>query len=173
MVKAASRRAGGFTYIGLLIVVAIVGLGAAMSLSLGVMAQRRQVEDELLFTGLQYKRAIRSYFEATPPGMTATPPARLEDLLRDPRYPSPRRHLRRLYPDPVTGQADWALIRSMDGRGILGVRSRSTDAPLRVDHFPEEFFHFKGRKRYADWLFVYGVVCSDTGCEIDPAQNAN
>lgn len=172
IVTPAPHRIRGFTYVGLLIVVAIVGLAAASSVQLGAIAQRRQVEDELLFVGLQYKRAIRSYFEAAPPGAPSTAPARLEDLLRDPRFPNPRRHIRRLYPDPLTGQNDWVLIRGLDGQGILGVHSRSKENPIRIDNFPDEFFHFKGKKRYADWVFVYGVVCTDNGCEISPAQRS-
>lgn len=163
-------RNAGFSYLGLLIVIAIISLSATATVQLGAIVQRRQAEDQLLFVGLQYKRAIRSYFESAPPGTTATAPARLEDLLRDPRYPQPRRHIRRLYDDPMTGKPDWVLIRSVDGSGILGLHSRSKETPIRMDNFPEEFFHFKGKKRYADWVFVYGVVCTDDGCEINPAQ---
>lgn len=167
----ASRlRYSGFTYIGMLLVVAIISLTASFSVQLGGIAQRRQAEDELLFVGLQYKRAIRSYFEAAPPGTPSTAPPRLEDLLKDPRFPYPKRHIRRLYADPLTGNNDWVLIRTLDGQGILGVHSRSKEKPIRIDNFPDEFFHFKGKERYADWVFVYGVVCTDAGCEISPAQ---
>lgn len=154
----------------MLIVIALISLAASYSVQLGGIAQRRQVEDELLFVGLQYKRAIRSYFEAAPPGAPSAAPARLEDLLKDPRFPYAKRHIRRLYADPLTGKNDWVLIRTLDGQGILGVHSRSRENPIRIDHFPDEFFHFKGKKRYADWVFVYGVVCTDTGCEIAPSQ---
>lgn len=161
---------GGFSYLGLLIVIAILSLSATTTVQLGAIVQRRQAEDQLLFVGLQYKRAIRSYFEAAPPGTTATAPARLEDLLRDPRFPQVRRHIRRLYEDPMTGKLDWVLIHSVDGKGILGLHSRAKETPIRMDNFPDEFFHFKNKKRYADWVFVYGVVCTDAGCEINPAQ---
>lgn len=164
------RSSSGFTYLGLLLVIAIISLTAATSVQLGAIVQRRQAEDELLFIGLQYKRAIRSYFESSPPGAPSAAPPRLEDLLRDPRFPNPKRHIRRLYPDPLTGRNDWALIHTLDGQGILGVHSRSREKPIRIDHFPDEFFHFKGKKRYADWVFVYGVVCTDSGCEISPSQ---
>lgn len=164
------RQTHGFTYLGLLIIIAIISLSATAAVQLGAIVQRRQAEDQLLFIGLQYKRAIRSYFESAPPGAAATPPARLEDLVRDPRFPQAKRHIRRLYEDPMTGKNDWVLIRSTDGQGILGVHSRSKETPIRIDNFPDEFFHFKGKKRYADWVFVYGVVCSDQGCEIEPSQ---
>ncbi len=166
----AKDRSRGFTYLGMLIIIAIISLSAAATVQIGAIMQRRQMEDQLLFIGLQYKRAIRSYFESAPPGAAATAPARLEDLLRDPRFPQAKRHLRKLYEDPMTGKTDWVLIRSTDGQGILGLHSRSKEIPIRMDNFPEEFFHFKGKKRYADWVFVYGVVCTDQGCEINPSQ---
>jgi len=163
--------AHGFTYVGLMIVVALISLLATASVQFGAVYQRRQAEDQLLFVGLQYKQAIRSYFEATPVGAVATPPTRLEDLLRDPRFPGIKRHIRQLYPDPLTGKMDWVLIRASDGRGILGVHSRSTEHPIRIANFPDEVFHFKGQKSYAQWVFVYGVVCSESGCEIDTKTN--
>ena len=164
------KRSTGISYLGLLFVIAIIGMAAAATVQLGAIAHRRLAEAELLFVGLQYKNAIRSYFEAAPPGSTAAAPTRLEDLVRDPRFPGVRRHLRKIYADPLTGKADWVMIRTTDGRGILGVHSRSMESPIRRDNFPDEFFHFKGRERYADWVFVYGVVCSDQGCEIDNSQ---
>ncbi|MBS1209424.1 MAG: hypothetical protein H6R19_1822 [Proteobacteria bacterium] len=162
-----SPSARGFTYVGLLIIIAIISLAATATLQLGAIAYRRQAEEELLFIGLQYKRAIRSYFEAAPPGALSAAPTQLEDLLRDPRYPGVRRHIRQLYNDPMTGKLDWVLIKSADGKGLLGVHSRSKETPIRVDNFPDEFFHFKGKHRYSDWVFVYGVVCSEQGCEIE------
>jgi type II secretory pathway pseudopilin PulG len=163
-------RKNGFSYLGLLYIIALIGLSAATTVQLGGIAQRRQVEDELIFVGLQYKQAIRAYFEAAPNGTTATAPSRLEDLLRDPRFPGAKRHLRKLYEDPLTGQMDWCLIKTEDGRGILGIYSPSQETPIRVDHFPDEVFHFKGKTSYAQWVFVYGVVCTDSGCEITRAQ---
>lgn len=169
MVRPAPSRqhAHGFTYIGLLIALAIIGVAAAATVQVGGIVHRRMAEDELLFVGLQFKQAIRSYFEKTPLGNPSTAPRSLEELLRDPRYPNATRHLRKIYADPMTGKPDWGLIRSEDG-GILGVYSKSKEKPIRIDHFPDEFFHFKGKERFRDWVFVYGVVCQDKGCELPP-----
>lgn len=167
-----ARCAGtaGFTYIGLLLVVALIALAATATVQLGAIVQRRQAEEELLFVGLQFKAAIRAYFEATPVGMPSTAPRRLEDLLRDPRYPNVRRYLRKIYIDPMTGSTDWGLIHSADGQGILGVYSKSTESPIKIANFPDEVFYFEGKKHFSDWVFVYGVVCQNQGCEI-PQQN--
>ncbi|MDQ8021272.1 MAG: type II secretion system protein [Moraxellaceae bacterium] len=164
-----STRAAGFTYVGLMIMLALIGVAAAATVQIGGVVQRRAAEEELLFVGLQFKQAVKSYFEKTPIGNAATAPRRLEDLVKDPRFPNTIRHLRQIYPDPLTGKTDWGLIRSTDG-GILGVYSRSKDVPIRVDNFPDEFFHFKGKKTFRDWVFVYGVVCEDRGCTL-PQQD--
>lgn len=163
------RRITGFTYIGVLIIVALLAISAAAAVQVGSVVQRRQAEDQLLGIGLEFKSAIRSYFEATPVGMPSNAPARLSDLLRDPRYPNVKRHLRKIYDDPLTGKPDWGLVLSPDG-GILGVYSKAEGVPIRQDNFPDEVFHFRGKKSYRKWVFVYGVVCTDEGCEL-PTQN--
>lgn len=160
------RGQAGFTYLGLLLVIAVISLTAAVTLQTGAILERRKAEDELIFVGLQFKAAIRSYFESTPPGTPAAAPRRLEDLLRDPRFPNAKRHLRKIYLDPMTGSTDWGVIRTADGNGILGVYSKSRSAPIRIANFPDEVFHFEGKKRFADWVFVYGVVCQNAGCEL-------
>jgi len=162
-------RKNGFSYLALIYIIALLSLCAAATVQMGAIVQRRDAEDELIFVGLQYKKAIRAYFEAGPNGV-AVAPRRLEDLLHDTRYPGTKRHIRKLYADPLTGKMDWCLIRTDDGNGILGVYSPSHNTPIRMDHFPDEVFYFKGKKNYAQWVFVYGVVCTDSGCEIN--QNA-
>lgn len=164
----ASRHAG-FSYIGVMILLALMALLSATAVQYGAVVQRREAEAELLAVGLEFKRAVKGYFENTPAGMPATAPRSLDDLLRDKRYPGVKRYLRRVYRDPLTGKDDWGLIRSPDG-GILGVYSKAEGEPIRRDNFPDEFFHFKNKKRYRDWVFVYGVVCTDNGCEL-PGQD--
>jgi type II secretory pathway pseudopilin PulG len=164
------NTATGFTYIGLLVIVAILAIVAAGSVQVGAIAQRRYAEDELLAIGLEFKAAVRGYFEATPVGTPSAAPMTLDDLLRDPRYPSVKRHLRKIYNDPLTGKPDWGIVRSAEG-GILGVYSKAEGTPIRQDNFPDEFFHFRGKKNYRGWVFVYGVVCTDEGCELPNREN--
>ncbi len=101
--------ARGFTYLGLLILLAVLGLVGAAGLKMGTLMQRAAAEEELLEIGAQFQDALRSYAAATPPGQK-TQPATLQDLLKDPRFPSPRRHLRKIFVDPVTGSAEWGII---------------------------------------------------------------
>ncbi len=101
--------ARGFTYLGLLILLAVLGLVGAAGLKMGTLMQRAAAEEELLEIGAQFQDALRSYAAATPPGQK-TQPATLQDLLKDPRFPNPRRHLRKIFVDPVTGSAEWGII---------------------------------------------------------------
>ena len=122
------RHATGFTYVGLLLLLALVGAG------LGALGQRwsttlqRAREAELAFRGHEIERAIASYWAASAPEGHALP-RNLHDLLEDRRSGELQRHLRRLYTDPFTGRADWQFIVHEPGGGLLGVRSRAA-APL-------------------------------------------
>jgi type II secretory pathway pseudopilin PulG len=140
----ARREAQGFTYLMLLWWVAVSSvLLAALGQSWAIEA-RRQREMELAFRGEQIKAAIQSYREATP-GPVKRLPTRLEDLLDDARGPTAKRHLRRLWPDPITGSKQWGLVR--EGEFIRGIYSESTQHPLRAP---------PGVNRYDEWRFEEG-----------------
>jgi type II secretory pathway pseudopilin PulG len=146
-----ASRQSGFTYIAVLLAVALHG---AVLAAVGVVwsnAQKRERETQLLFVGHEFRKAIRSY--AAGAGGAGTYPESLEDLLRDPRTPALKRHLRKIYVDPMTGKAEWGLVRSPDGKGILGVYSLSEDAPLKTGNFAEADKEFEGKTRYAEWKF--------------------
>jgi len=160
-----SRNCSGFSYIGLLVIIAVLAVVAAGTVQTGAVVQRRDAEDEEIAVGLEFKTAVRSYFEATPSGMPSSAPRSLQDLLRDPRFPNPKRYLRKIYNDPLTGKPDWGLIHSPEG-GILGVYSKAQGVPIRQDNFPDELFFFKNKKTYRGWVFVYGVVCTEAGCDL-------
>ncbi|MDC8771007.1 type II secretion system protein [Roseateles albus] len=105
--KPATNR--GFTYLWLLFVVALGGVALASLGQRQQTVQQREREAELRFRGEAIARAIESYVRSSP-GDTKALPQRLEELLEDRRSGTVRRHLRRLYLDPFTGRADWALI---------------------------------------------------------------
>jgi len=114
--------------------------------------RRREKEAELLFAGSQIRKAIASYYNTIPPGGARSLPPSLEVLVNDQRFPTPAHHLRRLYKDPMTGQADWELIPGPGG--IAGVRSRAEGEPLKQHGFAKPFEAFEGKSRYADWTFA-------------------
>jgi hypothetical protein len=81
-------------------------------------------------------------------------PARLEDLLQDPRYPSTRRHLRKLYADPITGQASWGLVQASDGSGIIGVHSLSDERIAVKRVISQQVTGQDQAETHRDWKFL-------------------
>ncbi|QXH53790.1 type II secretion system protein [Pseudomonas fakonensis] len=158
---AASTPTGeaGFTYLGVLFLIAVSSMALAATGTLWATAVQREHERQLLWVGGQYAQALRSYYRASP-GL-AQYPKELADLLEDDRFPSPQRHLRRLYPDPVTGSDDWGLTRSEDGR-ISGVYSRSDSMPLKRSGFDAAWSSFEGVEHYSDWQFVAEQAFSES-----------
>lgn len=152
MARAGRAAYAGFTYIGLLFVVAAMGASLALVGMVWHTVQKREKERELLFVGNQYRQAIGQYFSRTP-GSVRLYPKRLEDLLLDPRHVTTQRYLRKLYPDPITGSMDWRLVKAADG-GIMGVYSPSEDEPLKKSNFSAADQDFQGRTSYAEWSFI-------------------
>lgn len=163
------RRQGGFTYVGVIVLVAIIGLVGAATLRVGILMQRAAAEEELLEIGATFSDALRSYAAATPKGQP-THPQSLGDLLKDPRFPGVRRHLRKLYIDPITGGAEWGLITAGEKGGILGFYSLSDSAPLKISNFDIRFPGFDNRKKISDWKFTAtGQNVVATGSTAAPA----
>lgn len=155
----ATKRNAGYTYIGLLILVALLGLALSAAAELTSTALQRERELELLFVGAAYAEAIDSYRRHSPGARTF--PEKLEDLMKDPRLPVVRRHIRKLYPDPMTGTMDWGLVRG-PGNGIVGVYSKSEDAPIKQANFPRRF-NFAGAKSYQEWKFIARSLGEESG----------
>ena len=154
---AAGRRNSGFTYVALIVLVAIIGLVGAAGLKLGALEQRRSAEQELLDIGAAFGDALTSYASATPPGQPRQPRT-LAALLRDERFPAPRRHLRNIFVDPISGVREWGLIRAPDQLGILAVYSLSNASALKIGNFDPRFQHFTGSKSVSDWKFAMAGV---------------
>lgn len=147
------RSQEGFTYIGVLLAVGLIGIQLALAGVVWSFAQTRQKERELLFVGGQFRTAISQYY-LNPKGPQKEYPRRLEDLLKDPRYPGTIRHLRKIYADPITGKKRWGLVRLPNG-GIIGVYSLSDQAPIKTGNFRPADLPFTNKRRYADWKFVH------------------
>lgn len=172
----------GFTYMGLLMVMAIASIGMA---GVGVVwhqEMHREREKELLFIGEQYRQAIGRYYE-NPTSGSKQYPEKLEDLLLDKRGPIIQRHLRQLYADPMllenplsdnvdeivgqtTAQA-WGLVKQQNQ--IIGVYSRSQQTPIKKVGFPAQYDFFAEAKTYEDWKFMYSPLASTTAAS-NPTQ---
>jgi len=142
----------GTVLLVVLVMVVVLGLTAAVTGSSWKTLVQQSREEELFWRGDQIRKAIESYYSPVN-GALQQFPAKLEDLVKDPRSLQTVRHLRRLYPDPMTGD-DWVLIKDPGGR-ITGVRSASALEPFRKDGFPEGYDAFVGRSKYSEWEFVY------------------
>lgn len=154
------RRQRGYTYIGLLMFIAISGIALAAIGPVWHTEAQREREKELLFTGEQYAQAIGSYYESTPGGIRQYP-ASLQDLLQDRRFPGIKRHLRQLYRDPMTGGGEWGLVREQGA--IVGVYSPSQARPLKQKGFTDQFADFADAEQYQGWRFIYSL---DAGMKV-------
>ena len=151
MAAAAPRR--GYALVVALILVAMVSLAATIVLASRSADALREKERELLWVGGQYREALRSYVDATPAGHAQRFPRSLADLVADNRGPITKRHLRRIYPDPMTGLADWELEGSPGV--ITGLHSASQDLPLQRAGFGPGEEEFARATSYAEWRFFY------------------
>jgi type II secretory pathway pseudopilin PulG len=135
----------------LLAFVTISGFGLAALAHYWSTAAQREREAELLFAGQQFRAAIASYYDQSPGAKQF--PRSLDELLEDQRFPTPKRHLRRLYLDPMTGTREWGLVRYE--QWIVGVHSTSEARPFKVAWFDSQDAALAGSERYADWRFVH------------------
>ncbi|MGV2293558.1 type II secretion system protein [Trinickia sp. YCB016] len=148
---AARTRERGIAYMGVLVMIAVLGFGIMEAASVWSTTLRRQQEAELLFVGGQYRDAIAHYYQSAEGSRY---PESLDALVEDKRVPYTLRHLRRLYPDPLTGKTDWELVKSPEG-GIMGVYSKAPGKPLKQGGFATENAEFADKSSYQDWRFVY------------------
>ncbi len=144
------RRVAGFTYLTILFVVAIMGLGLALTGEVWHTVALREKEAELLHVGSHYRKAIERYYLSGPRQY----PRALGDLLKDPRKPGTERYLRRLYADPLTGSDEWGIVKAPDG-GVMGVYSRSEAKPIKAAGFKPAQQGFDKAETYADWKFIF------------------
>jgi type II secretory pathway pseudopilin PulG len=177
------RLAPGFAYIALLVAIIIIGisLGAAGKYWSNVML--REKEEELLFRGEQYRKAIDSYASVRP-GVKKDFPSSIDDLLKDSRSAAGKRHLRQKYKDPITGE-DFEEIKHPATKRIIGVRSTSDKESLKQANFPatvlvpisggtysipvvipprapksdtDDASSSSDRMKYSDWLFYTNLT---------------
>jgi len=166
LLRQAGFRQAGFTYLTVMFIVAILLGGLAIVGETWETSARREKEAELLFIGNQYRRAIGLYYLATP-GVIKTYPRQIEDLLKDPRQPGTMRHLRKLFPDPMTGKP-FVVIKGADG-GVQGVASASDVAPLKVANFRVRDAIFEGAQKYSEWKFIHTPPIAATAAPAKPA----
>lgn len=145
-------REAGFTYLGLMAIIAVMGLALASTGEVWHMALKREKEQELLFVGDQIRHAISQYYQHSKLKANRFPVS-LEELLKDPRYPETERYLRKIYNDPITGDSKWGLVTGPDGQ-IFGVYSLSEAEPIKKSNFSPKYSSFEGKMKYSEWVFI-------------------
>lgn len=146
------RRQEGFTYVWVMALIAVMGIGLAAVGPAWSDVAKREREQEALRIGRLYAEAIAGYYRASPGSLKTYPPS-LDALLIDTRFVGTYRHIRRLYTDPLKPGQPWALVRAPDG-GIRGVASTSTEAPLRQAPMDLGITQLPSAEKYSDWQFI-------------------
>lgn len=155
----------GFTYLGVMFIILGLGVALAATVQVWMTVGQREKERELLFIGDQFRKAMTRYAAAAR-NPNERFPRKLEDLLKDPRYPDNRRYLRKIFVDPMTGKQEWGLRKDLGG-AILGIYSLSKAKPFKQANFRAVEKEFEGKTKYSDWVFMPKSV---TGSQIPGAR---
>jgi type II secretory pathway pseudopilin PulG len=165
----APGRQRGMLLLGVLVFLAVGSLGLALVSQRWSDSRRRDDEEELLRVGLQYRKAIESYYLRSP-GQVKQLPGQVEDLLKDPRFPNTVRHLREAYADPLSHGQDWGLIRK--GSALVGVYSQAEGEPFRQDKLLTWLGYEVRAKSYEEWRFVYAAAVGASAASATGSSNA-
>ncbi len=128
--QAANR---GFILLGMLCLLVISGYILTQASAKWSDVVKREREQELLKVGDTIRKSIGSYYNATP-GVVKQYPPTLEALLYDNRFPTPKRHIRKLYIDPVTQREGWGIVVAPNG-GVMGVNSLIGRKTVQAEKF--------------------------------------
>ena len=195
------RTDKGFIYIWALFSVAIFGIALAGVGQIWQTKAQREKERELLFVGEQFQKAIMSYYNDASTGLKQYPES-LQDLLLDSRSSTPKRHLRKIFLDPMTNSYEWGLVKESDSEQIdkepgseqaekeseseqadksifiskdpkiIGVYSRSKKVPIKIKNFSEDFSDFSKADSYQDWKFIFLVQDNSSQPETTESEAA-
>lgn len=125
-----SRNQSGVTYLWVLIVVSIIGIGLSGIGDLWAATQRARQQEELFWVAEQFVQAVDSYYEGSPAIVVKSFPRNVQELLEDRRLATIRRHLRSDLPLDHVASRRLELVRDAQGR-ILGVRVLTLKAHRR------------------------------------------
>lgn len=150
----------GFILLGMLVLLMVSGFVLAQAGIRWRDEVQREREQELLKIGEAYRKAIGSFYNQTPDVVKQYPPS-LDALLRDERFPQARRHIRKLYLDPITQREGWGIVEAPSG-GVMGIYSLSDKVPFKTKGFRPQYKYMEDKKYYGEWYFVYLPVQAAT-----------
>lgn len=169
------RGEAGYGLLVVLLLLALVLVALSTAVPRLLTQGQREREEELVFRGQQYRRSVGLFYKKY-----GRYPRSVDDLLRF----NDRSFLRRAFPDPMTPEGKWRLIRVGPGGEFLGSvnRPRLPGVPAAPQAAPREFPEgpstyplagvasrsllpsirvYRGYGHYYQWEFIY-----------DPAEEA-
>ena len=141
----------GFSYVVLMFAIVLIGLGMTVAARQWKTMVQRELEADLLSKGIEIQNALMLYSAAMKAGRVIPGEVYPQSLAELTRLPKP--FLRKIYTEPV-GHGEWELVRAPTG-GIMGVRSKSKQKPIRQHDFPPAVRHFDSKPTYYDWVFQH------------------
>ena len=154
MVKQPGRlKQLGFAYVWTLLLVAFFSASSLLAFRIESTLNARSREAELIWVGLQFRKALREYYMDNQDKPDRYPRS-LEELTDSKGQLVPKRYLRRVYIDPMTGNTDWGVVCSPGG-GIVGVYSKAAGEPRKKHGLPKELESFDKATSYREWLFAF------------------
>lgn len=166
-------KQSGFTMLAVLAAMFFSALAANVVVQHVSQQDMREREAQLMQIGQLYRQSIKDYYEMSP-GADKQWPKTLKDLTYDVRFVDVRRHLREVYPDPITRSEDWGLIMIESGGriGISGVYSKSTDLPLNTAAASFSGFELPSITQYSERRFEYIPTVATPPAPGTPAKAA-
>ena len=176
----------GFIFLWALFAAALAGIMLAGTGQVWQITSQREKEKELLFVGDQFRQAVMSYYNNESGGPKEYPES-LEQLLEDKRGITTKRHLRKIFIDPMTNTTDWGLVKEPEPeqetssvsissgkkKGIVGVYSLSKGMPVKIDNFKDHNAEFSDAVTYQDWKFVFSQeAAGDSSTQQKPPSGA-
>lgn len=145
------KQETGFSYLMVMIAITLMGLAMTVAARQWKTMVQRELETDLLAKGIEIQTALALYSASTKAGRVLPGEVYPKTLAELTRPPKP--FLRKVYLDPV-GRGEWELLRAPAG-GIMGVRSKSRQKPIKQGNFPLAVRHFEGKPTHYDWVFQY------------------
>lgn len=145
------RQESGFSYLMVMMAITVMGLTLTMAARQWKTMVQRELETDLLAKGIEIQTALALYSANAKAGRVMPGQVYPQTLAELTRPPKP--FLRKVYLDPI-GHGEWQLIRAPTG-GIMGVRSKSRETPIKQRNFPLAVRHFEGKPTHFEWAFQY------------------
>lgn len=123
------RRESGYALLLVVLLAALVLVALSVVVPRILTQGQREKEDELIFRGDQYRKAIGRFY-----GKFGRFPNTIQELLRT----NDRSFLRREYADPMDPEGKWRLIRVAPNGALIGSVTRRVPAPGGQEEGGEE-----------------------------------